>query len=122
MEKAGAFPGQNRKCGGKGEEMDTILLLLVGVMCLWTGMKTLYNEERNTIFNKRSIEVTDVKKYNQLCGYLILGFGAAAEITIYFMCKASGLISGIFSIILIAEALLVVVIYNRIERKLLKRR
>ena len=102
--------------------MDTILLLLVGVMCLWTGMKTLYSEERNTIFNKRPIEVVDVKKYNQFCGCLIIGFGVIADITIYFMCKTTGWISGIFSLILIAEALLVVVIYNRIERKMLKKR
>ena len=42
--------------------MDTILLVFVGVMCLWVGMKILCSEERNKVFNKRPIEVVDVSK------------------------------------------------------------
>ncbi len=102
--------------------MDTILLVFVGVMCLWVGMKILCSEERNTVFNKRPIEVVDVKKYNQFCGYLVIGFGIVAEITLYFMCHVSGWLSGFFTILLIAEALLVVVIYNKVEFKMLKKR
>lgn len=102
--------------------MDTILLVFVGVLCLWVGMKTLTSEERNTVFNKRPIEVVDVKKYNQFCGWLVIGFGVAAEITIYGMCRAEGWLSGLFTIILIAEALLVVVIYSKVEFKMLKKR
>ncbi len=102
--------------------MDMILLVFVGAMCLWVGMKILNSEERNTVFNKRPIEVVDVKKYNKFCGWLVIGFGVAAEVTIYFMCSVEGWISGIFTILLIAEALLVVVIYNKVEFKMLKKR
>jgi len=102
--------------------MDTILLVFVGIMCLWVGMKILSSEERNTVFNKRPIEVVDVKKYNQFCGWLVIGFGIAAEITLYCMCRTDGLLSGLFTVILIAEALLVVVIYSKVEFKMLKKR
>lgn len=102
--------------------MDMILLVFVGVMCLWVGMNILTSEERNKVFNKRPIEVVDVKKYNQFCGWLVIGFGVVAEITLYCMCKADGLLSGLFTIILIAESFLVVVIYSKVEFKMLKKR
>ena len=54
--------------------------------------------------------------------YLVIGIGILAEITKYIMCNLSGLLSGFFTILLIAEALLVVIIYNKVEFKMLKKR
>ena len=78
--------------------------------------------ERNKVFNKRPIQVTDVKKYNRLCGALIIGFGIAAEITIYFMVTTQGIVSSLCTLGIVAEAVIVMVLYQAIERKLLKRR
>ena len=41
--------------------MDIILLAFVAIMCFSTGAKILSSEERNKVFNKRPIEVVDVK-------------------------------------------------------------
>lgn len=102
--------------------MNMMLHLFVAITCIWAAMKIFCDEERNTVFNKRPIEVVDVKKYNQLCGYLVIGFGVAAEVTIYGMYHFSGWYSVIFTVLLIAESVLVVVIYNKIECKMLKKR
>ena len=102
--------------------MDTILFVIVGVLCMYVGVKILSSEERNRVFNKRPIEVTDVKKYNRDCGILVIGFGVVAEITLYFMTRITTWVSGLFTILLIVEAFFVVAIYNRIERKFLKKR
>ncbi len=99
-----------------------ILLVFVAVLCLYVGMKVLSSEERNKVFNKRPIEVIDVKKYNKACGFLIIGFTVAAEITLYFMISTTGWVSTLLTFLLIAEAYLIVVIYNKIESKMLKRR
>ena len=99
-----------------------ILLVFVGVLCMYVGMKVLSSEERNKVFNKRPIEVKDVKKYNQACGALVIGFGVVAEITLYFMVSRTDWVSSLLTILLIVEAFIVVLIYNRIERKMLKPR
>lgn len=99
-----------------------ILLVFVAVLCLYVGMKVLSCEERNRVFNKRPIEVKDVKKYNQACGILVLGFGVVAEITLFFMVYNTGWISTVMTLLLIVEAFIVVLIYNKIERKMLKPR
>ena len=75
--------------------MATILFIFVGALCLLQGTKTFWAEERNTVFNKRPIQVTDVKKYNHFCGGLIIGFGVVAEITLYFMMATTGWVSTI---------------------------
>lgn len=102
--------------------MDVVLFVFVGMMCLMLGVRVFCAEERNKIFNKRPIEVTDVKKYNQLCGALIIGFGVAAEITIFFMVYTEGLVSTLCTLGIIAEAVIAMVIYQQIEKKMLKKR
>ena len=99
-----------------------ILLAFVAILCLYVGMKVFCSEERNKVFNKRPIEVVDVKKYNRACGFLIFGFTAVAEVTLFFMISTTGWISTLLTFLLIAEAYLIVVIYNQIEKRMLKRR
>ena len=102
--------------------MDLILYVAIGFICCNVGINILRSQERNKVFNKRPIEVVDVKKYNRLCGILVLGFGVTAEVTLFFMCNTAGWTSFVFTLLIIFEALLVTVIYNRIEKKLLKKR
>lgn len=102
--------------------MDGVLFIFVGVMCLYVAVRTISSPERNKVFNKRPIDVVDVKKYNQFCGGLILGFGAAAEATIAAMMFATGIWSTLCTVGIIVEALLVVYIYNKFELRFLKKR
>lgn len=102
--------------------METILFIFVGLGCLMLGTKVIGAEQRNKIFNKRPIEVTDVKMYNRLCGALIIGFGVVAEITLYFMVYTEGIVSTLCTMGIIVEAVLVMIVYNMIEKKMLKRR
>jgi hypothetical protein len=100
--------------------MGTILMSFVGILCLLLGVRVIYAEERNTVFNKRSIVVKDIKKYNHICGGLIIGFGVAAEITIYFMLQTEGLVSTLLTLAIIVEAVLLSLIYQKIEKHCLK--
>lgn len=102
--------------------MDIILLAFVAIMCFSTGAKILSSEERNKVFNKRPIEVVDVKMYNKYCGILVIGFGVAAEITLFVGAVFRGWVSELSTLLLIGEAVLVVIIYGKIEKKLLKKR
>lgn len=102
--------------------MDLMLFVFVGMMCAYVGVKILSSEERNKVFNKHPIEVVDVKKYNRYCGILVLVFGAVAEATIFAMNYIPGLWSILLTVLLIVEAVVVMKIYNRIEKKLLKKR
>ncbi|MCM1063246.1 MAG: hypothetical protein NC420_02050 [Eubacterium sp.] len=102
--------------------MDGILFIFVGIMCLYVAIRTFSAPERNTVFNKRPIDVVDVKKYNQFCGGLILGFGAAAELTIVAMMFTTGIWSSLCTVGIVVEALLVVYIYNKFELRFLKKR
>ena len=102
--------------------MDFVLYAAVGFMCISVGMNILKSPGRNTVFNKRPIEVVDVKKYNRLCSMLVFGFGVVAEITMLFMCNTTGWVSMLFTLMIIVEAFIMVAIYNVIERKLLKKR
>lgn len=102
--------------------MDSILFVFVGAMCLMLGVKVFSSEEQNKVFNKRNLPLTDVKKYNQLCGALVIGFGVVAEITIFFMVCTEGLISTLCTLGIIAEAILAVFIYNIIERKMIRKK
>ena len=102
--------------------LDGVLFIFIGVMCLYLAIKTMSLPERNKVFNKRPIDVVDVRKYNRFCGILILGFGAAAEITIAAMTLTTGLVSTLCTVGVIAEALLVVYIYNKFELRFLKKR
>ena len=102
--------------------MGMIVLVFVGGMCVYVGVNILNATERNRVFNKRPIEVVDVKKYNRFCGTLVLGFGAVAEVTIYFLITTTGWLSSLFSVLLIVEAILVSLIYSKGEKKMLKKR
>lgn len=102
--------------------METILFAFVGLLCLMMGVRVIFAEEQTKVFNKRNIPVTDVKKYNRACGGLIIGFGAAAEITLFFMFRAEGWLGYVFTLGLIVEAMLVVSIYSRVERHFIQKR
>ncbi len=102
--------------------MDLILLIFVAGLCANVAAKILNSEERNKVFNKRPIEVVDVKKYNKMCGILVIGFGAAAEIILFISILFGGWISLVCTLALIGEAVLVMFIYNKIEIKMLKKR
>lgn len=102
--------------------MDGALIVFVGVMCLYVAIKTFSSPERNKVFNKRPIDVVDVKKYNQFCGALILGFGLVADLTIVAMSLTTGIISTLCFVGIVVEAILVVYIYNKFELRFLKKR
>ncbi|MBQ2802920.1 MAG: hypothetical protein IJF07_03380 [Lachnospiraceae bacterium] len=102
--------------------METVLFVFVGALCLMMGVRVFFAEEQNRIFTKYPIRVTDVKKYNRLCGALIIGFGIVAEITIYFMVYTDGIVSTLCTLGIIVEALIVVGIYRLIEKKLVQKR
>lgn len=102
--------------------MDSFLFIFTGIMCLYVSIKTISSPEPNKVFNKWPMEVTDVKKYNQFCGGLILGFGIVAEITIAIMMFSTGIVSVLCTVGIILEALLVVYIYRKMEKKFLKKR
>jgi hypothetical protein len=96
--------------------MGTILMSFVGILCLLLGVRVIYAQERTTVFNRRSIVVKDVKKYNHVCGGLIIGFGVVAEITIYFMLTTTGWVSTILTVAIIIEAIVLSLIYQKVEK------
>lgn len=102
--------------------MDFIVLLFIGAMCMYISGKILGSEERNKVFNKYPIQVENVKKYNQFCAALVIGFGVAAEITMLLMFLTTGLVRFLLTLILVAEAVIVMKIYNKGEKKMLKKR
>lgn len=102
--------------------MDTIIFLLIALLCVHAAAQIFNCEERNKVFNKRPLEVVDVKKYNKYCGILTLAFGGVAELTLFAAKMFGGWISLLSTVLLILEAVLVMVIYNKIERKLMKKR
>lgn len=102
--------------------MTTILLVFVGALCLFQGMKVINMEERNKIFTKYPIVVNDVKKYNRFCGLLIIGFGLVAEVTLYFMVTTSGWVSLLCTLAILVEAFILLKIYNKGEKKFIQKR
>ncbi len=102
--------------------MDFIIFLFVALMCMNVAVKIFNCQERNKVFNKRPIEVTDVKKYNKFCGMLVIGFCIFAELTLYIGAVFGGWVSVVSTLALIGEAFLVMVVYNKAERKMLKKR
>ena len=101
--------------------METILFVFIGMMCLMLGMRVYCAEDQNKVFTKVLLKVTDVKKYNQACGVLIIGFGVVAEITLYFMVALDGIASTLCTLGIIIEALITMVIYRQIEKRLIKK-
>lgn len=102
--------------------MDMVLLIFVAGLCMYVAGKILSSEERNKIFTKYPIQVEDVKKYNRFCAVLVIGFGIAAEVTLALSYLIEGWLSILFNLLLIAEAVIVMKIYNKGERRMLKKR
>lgn len=102
--------------------MDLVVFVFVGGMCAYVGAKILSSEERNKVFTRIPIEVVDVKKYNKFCGILVLAFGAVAELTLFCSYITSGVLSIVFTLLLIVEAYVVMKIYSKGEAKMLKKR
>ncbi|MCM1189206.1 MAG: hypothetical protein NC541_07900 [bacterium] len=102
--------------------MDLAIMVFVGGLCAYVAGKIFNSEERNQVFNKRPIEVVDVKKYNQLCGFLVIGFGVVVEITLFLSFFFGGLGSLIGTVAMLIEAFAVLKIYSKIEIKMLKKR
>lgn len=100
--------------------MDFAIIVLVGVLCMYTGTKILSSEEQNKVFNRHHLEVTDVKKYNQYCGWLAIGFGVVASLTLYIGSLMNSWIGSLFTLALIGEAAVVLFLYGKIEAKLAK--
>lgn len=98
--------------------MDFFIIVLVGMMCMYVGVKILSSEEQNKVFNKYHLEVKDVKKYNQFCGWLAIGFGVAATLTLYIGSLINSWVSSLFTLALIGEAALVLYIYRKGEAKM----
>lgn len=101
--------------------MDLLFMLFLGIICLALGVRVFCAEEQTKVFNKRKLPLTDVKKYNQLCGALIVGFGVVAEITFYAMLASGGIFASIVTVPIIVEAVIVVFLYNRIEKKMVRK-
>lgn len=97
--------------------MESMLFVFIGAMCLMLGVRVFWAEEQNKVFTKQMLQLNDVKQYNKLCGGLIIGFGVAADITIYYMVTSEGLLSTLFTLVIIVEAILTMVIYRFIEKK-----
>lgn len=101
--------------------MDLVIFLFVGAICFPAGIKILTSEERNKVFNKYHLEVVDVKKYNKACGWLVIGFGVVAELTLYLGSIVQGWYSILFTLALLAEAAVVMMVYRKIEKKMMKK-
>ena len=99
--------------------MDLILLLFIGGTCAYVGAKILSSDERNKVF---TIQVEDVKKYNKFCAKLVFGFGAVAVLTMFFTYLFGGWVSLVGTLLLIVEAYITMKIYNKGEKKMLKKR
>lgn len=102
--------------------MDVVIIVFVGIMCAYAAVTTFNSKERNRLFNSRPIEVIDVKKYNRFCGFLVIGFGVAVEITIFIAFAFGGIMTLIATIAIALEAFLVLKIYGKYEMKMLKKR
>lgn len=102
--------------------MSFFIFVFIGCTCMYVGAKILSSEERNKVFNKFPIQVEDVKKYNRFCAILVIGFGVVAELTMFCSYITGGLVSIIFTLLLIVEAYITMKIYNKGEKKMLKKR
>lgn len=99
-----------------------LIIVFVGVMCAYVAVKIFSATERTEVFNRRPIEVQDVKKYNRFCGYLVVGFGVAAELTLTIGILCGGVISIICIAVMLLEAYIVLRIYSKNEIKMIRKR
>jgi len=100
--------------------MDLIIYIFVIGMCFTQGYNAYTSEKQTKVFNKRELPLKDVKEYNHFCGKLIYGFGVAAMITFGLMMIFSGWVSIICTVLLIAEAYILVKIYSKNEMKYIR--
>ncbi len=63
-----------------------------------------------------------MKKYNKFCAKLVFGFGAVAVLTMFFTYLFGGWVSLVGTLLLIVEAYVTMKIYNKGEKKMLKKR
>lgn len=96
---------------------NLVAFTFVGIMCLYVGIKILCSEERTKVYNRFSIEVEDVKKYNQFCGWLTIGFGVVADITLLLMGNLQGWWSLVCTILLFWRRLLLSKFMPKQKRK-----
>lgn len=89
---------------------------------MYVGGKILSSEEQNKVFTKYPIQVEDVKKYNRFCAILVIVFGVVAEITVFFSLITTGLLSVFLTLLLIVEAYVIMKIYAKGEKKMMKKR
>ena len=97
--------------------MDEIVYLVIGFICIVQGARAYQCEEQTKIFSK---QLTDVKKYNQFCGTLFIGYGIVAMITLFGV-KAMGGMNLISTLMLVVEAFILMKIYNNGVKKYLKK-
>ena len=102
--------------------MESMLFVFIGAMCLMLGIRVFCAEEPNKVFTKQRLMLKDVKQYNRLCGALIMGFGIAADVTIFYMVSSEGLLSTLFTLVIIVEAVITMVIYSFIEKKCVEKK
>ncbi len=101
--------------------LEIILFLVVGYMCFSKGVKTYQMEEQNKVFSRYPLRVTDVKKYNQFCGKLMIGYGVAAVITMFAMTFFEGWINVVLVLSIIVEAYILMIIYRKGEKKFMQK-
>lgn len=101
--------------------MEIILFFIIGFSCLTKGVKTYQMEEQNKVFSKYPLRVTDVKKYNQFCGKVMIGFGMVAIITLSLMTLFEDWMKIVPLFMIIAEACIVMKIYRNGEKKFIQK-
>lgn len=98
-----------------------VLFVAIGFICIMAGMRVFYAEEQNKVFNKQKLPLKDVKAYNHACGMLIWGFCVVAEVTCYFCVNNEGVWASLMPLYIIVEAVVLMKIYARIEKKNIKK-
>lgn len=99
--------------------MDTILLIFIGGLCCWLGGKALNEDEQTKVFTKYPPRVTDVKKYNRFCGILVIAFGLVAMTTLFIASLFTSWVGTVISLMIIPEAIILMVIYRKGEKKMM---
>ena len=97
-----------------------VLYVAIGFICIMAGMRVFMDEEQTKVFNKRKLHLKDVKAYNHACGILVWGFGAVAEVTCYLCLHSEGILANLMPLYILVEAVVLMQIYNQVEKKNIK--
>lgn len=97
-----------------------VLYVAIGFICIMAGMRVFMDVEQTKVFNKRKLPLKDVKAYNHACGILVWGFGAVAEVTCYLCLHSEGLLANLMPLYILVEAVVLMQIYNRVEKNNIK--